>query len=142
MTWLQPSAPPTPLVSLEQGAIDLATDADDVRGLVVLDSSGHRVGEVDDILVDEEHRRARMLVVASGGVLGLGAHRRLVPVEAVARVSDHVRLHHVEASVLHGEDQDGASLEPRDSAAVYRSYGCTPYWDPAHTTASFHERQW
>lgn len=60
--------------------------------MVVLDANGHRVGEVHDILLDEEQRRARLLVVASGGVLGLGVHHHLVPVEAVARVSDeHVR---------------------------------------------------
>ena len=108
----------------------------------MLDVSGHRVGEVDDIIVDEEQRRARLLVVASGGVLGLCAHRHLVPVEEVARVTDHVRLNHSEDAVLREENLEDAASGPIDVAAVYARYGCTPFWDPAYTGSYFHERQW
>ena len=69
------------------------TDApDDLRDLVVVDPDAHRVGEVDGVVVDPTDRRMRMLVVGSGGILGLGRVRRLVPVEAIVEVSDHVRI--------------------------------------------------
>lgn len=132
---------PFHLLPLHEDEVALAEDDDDVRGLVVLDASGHRVGEVDDILVDDAERRARLLVVASGGVLGLGAHRHLVPVEAVARVSDHVRLHHTEDAVAPTEELDGV-LEGGDCSAVYERYGCTPSWDSPHTSTYFHDRRW
>ena len=107
----------------------------------MLDANGHRVGEVDDLVVDQDERRARLLVVASGGVLGLGAHRHLVPVEAVARVSDHVRLHHDEGSVPPDEDSD-AVLARGDYASIYERYGCTPFWEAAYAGTYFHDRRW
>lgn len=132
---------PIQLLSLNEGAIDLADDTDDIRGLVVLDANGHRIGEVDDMLIDEAQQRARMLVVASGGVLGLGAQRHLVPVEAVARVSDHVRLQHSADMVSKTHNID-AQVDPGDYAAVYSHYGYTPFWDPNHTGSYFHEPRW
>ncbi len=119
---------PIHLLALDEAQVSLADESDDVRGLVVLDANGHRVGEVDDLIVDEADRRARLLVVASGGVLGLGAHRHLVPVETVARVSDHVRLHHAAETVPQSEGADSA-LDRGDYAAIYRQYGFAPCWD-------------
>lgn len=116
---------PFHLLPLAEGEVSLADDSDDVRGLVVLDANGHRVGEVDDLMVDHAERRARLLVVVSGGVLGLGAQRHLVPVEAVARVSDHVRLHLPKEAVPTSEDADSA-LERGDYAAIYSRYGWHP----------------
>jgi sporulation protein YlmC with PRC-barrel domain len=132
---------PIHLLALDQGHVSLADETDDVRGLVVLDANGHRVGEVDDLIVDRAERRARLLVVASGGVLGLGAHRRLLPVEAVAHVGEHVRLHHAEEAMPQGEDADSI-VERGDYAAVYSRYGCTPFWDATYTSPYFHDRRW
>lgn len=132
---------PFHLLPLDEGRVSLADHSDDVRGLVVLDANGHRVGEVEDLMVDQAERRARLLVVASGGVLGLGAHRHLIPVEAVARVSDHVRLHLAEEAVPKNEDADSA-LDHGDYAAIYSRYGCTPFWDATYTSPYFHDRRW
>lgn len=126
------TTPPIRLLSLDAGAIALADDIGDVRGLVVLDANGHRIGEVDDMLVDEAQQRVRMLVVASGGVLGLGAHRHLVPVEAIARVSDHVRLQ-LSADMVPKTHSVDDLTDPADYAAVYSQYGCTPFWDANQT---------
>ena len=132
---------PFQLLALDEDAVELADENDDVRGLVVLDANGHRIGEVDDMLVDEAHRRARMLVVASGGVLGLGGHLHLIPVEAVARVSDHVRLQLPRTWCRRPSETD-ARADPVDYAAVYRRYGCTPFWDQHDTGSSLHEGGW
>lgn len=132
---------PVHLLTVDESQLGLADDADDVRGLVVLDANGHRVGEVEDLLVDRAERRARLLVVASGGVLGLGAHRHLVPVEAVARVSDHVRLHHAD-DVLPPDMDSDAALARGDYEAIYRHYGCTPFWDATYAGTYFHDRRW
>lgn len=66
--------------------------ADDLRGMTVVDPNLHRVGEVDGVVVDQEERRPTLLVVASGGLLGLPRVRRLIPVGAVARVDDRVHV--------------------------------------------------
>ncbi len=131
---------PIQLLALAEAQVSLADECDDVRGLAVLDANGHRVGEVDDLMVDQAERRARLLVVASGGVLGLGAHRRLVPVEAVARVSDHVRLD-LAAEMMPSDVEPDATAEPGDFESVYQRYGCTPFWEASYAGAYFHDRR-
>ena len=94
---------PFRLLPLEEGQVGLAAATDDVRGLVVLDANGHRVGEVEDLIVDEAERRARLLVRA--------------------------------------EDAD-STIERGDYAAIYASYGCTPFWEATYSNPYFHDRQW
>ena len=76
----------------DDGELEFAEAPEDLRDLVVVDPDSHRVGEVDGVVVDTMDHRTRMLVVGSGGILGLGRVRRLVPVESVVDVSDHVRI--------------------------------------------------
>ncbi len=76
----------------EDGELEFAEAPEGLRNLVVVDPDSHRVGEVDGLVVDTMDHRTRMLVVGSGGILGLGRVRRLVPMEAVVDVSDHVHI--------------------------------------------------
>lgn len=128
------------LLPLEDGDLALADVHDDVRGWVVLDAHDRRIGEVDDLVVDDVTRRARLLVVTSGGVLGLGARRHLVPVEAVAHVSDHVRLHSTGDHVAVPAEYDPALLEADDLTPLYDHYGCRPFWQAGHRSTYFHDR--
>lgn len=128
------------MVTLGDSDLVLANADDDVRGLSVLDPNGHRIGEVDEIVVDEEQRRARLLVVASGGILGLGQDRRLVPVEAVARVADVVRLNYTHDDVRDGAEYDPELADAPDYAEVYSYYGYTPFWQVGYTKPYFHDR--
>ena len=119
------------LVSLEDSDLTLAQPADDVRDLTVVDPHGHRVGKVDDLIIDETERRARLLVVTSGGLLGLGITERLIPVDAVTRVDDQV---HIEA--LHTHVHSAESDAAHDPTPAYRElcaqYGYGPFWGPGY----------
>jgi sporulation protein YlmC with PRC-barrel domain len=126
------------MVALGEADLVLADPADDVRGLTVMDGTGHRVGEVDEIVVDEQERRARLLVVASGGVLGFGARRSLVPVETVAHVdADFVLLQGTEEE-RKDAPYDPALIDPPDYAGVYSLYGLTPFWHAGYRRPYFH----
>jgi sporulation protein YlmC with PRC-barrel domain len=129
------------MVALGDSDLVLANPDDDVRGLRVLDPSGHRVGEVDEIVVDEEERRARLLVVVSGGILGFGEDRRLVPVEAVTHVGDDVRLSSTDSDVRDGAEYEPALADAPDYAEVYRHYGYAPFWEVGYTGPFFHDRR-
>ena len=130
------------LVPLGDGGLMLADEHDDVRGMPVMDVRDHRVGEVEEILVDPQERRARLLVVASGGVLGLGERHRLVPVDAVSRVRAHVRLERSDLHVESGFDYDPAPDAPVDYHAVYSYFGYTPFWEDGYPTPYFLDRHW
>ena len=128
------------LVDLEKGDLRLADPDDDIRGLIVVDPYHHRVGEVDGLIVDRNQRRVRLLVVASGGVLGLDRTRRLVPVDAVTRVDDEV---HIEASCdrVRGAKSDldfdfDFAMEPAYDA-VYKHFGYAPFWVGEGSTSYF-----
>ncbi len=55
----------------------------ELRQRGVFDSGGDLIGYVANVYVDEE-RHYRFVDVATGGVKGLGAKHRLVPVETIA----------------------------------------------------------
>jgi sporulation protein YlmC with PRC-barrel domain len=117
------------LVHLAGSGLDLAVAADDVRGMVVVDPDGHRLGEVRDLVVDTGERRARLLAVVSGGVLGLDTTERLVPVEVVAKVDDRVRVARSCAEITALPSGGPAPADPVSFAAVYGDYGLTPFGD-------------
>ena len=128
------------LVRLEDSDLVLANPADDLRGLTVVDRYHHRVGDVEALIIDEGERRARLLVVASGGIMGLGRVRRLVPVEAVTRVDDEV---HVETA--HDRVHGSAPYEPALTSAetydeTYGHYGYLPFWASGYVHPYLHRR--
>lgn len=108
---------------------------DDVRGRDVLDPDGESLGTVDDLLVDEGERQVRFLEVGSGGFLGIGQEKRLIPVEAVTRIDEAVHISTARATVASspGYDPTLAALEPIGYyGGLYGHYGFTPYWGAAY----------
>ena len=101
---------------------------EDVRGREAYSLDGHKIGEVEDLLVDPRRVKARFLVVASGGFLGIGEHRTLIPIEAVSGIDesrvtiDQVREHIAAAPVYdpHLEFAQPYLYE------VYEHYGRVP----------------
>jgi len=74
------------IVRLDDTALTVADPADDVRGNKVVDSNGDEIGDVEGLMIDETERRVRFLEIGSGGFLGLGERKRLIPVEAITRI--------------------------------------------------------
>lgn len=128
------------LVPLGDSDLMLADERDDVRGMPVKDVRDHRVGEVEEILIDSHERRARLLVVASGGILGLGESHRLVPVDAVSRVREHVQLERSDLHVDSGFDYNPAISGPVDYRPVYNYFGYTPFWEDGYRAPYFLDR--
>ncbi len=129
------------MVGLGQADVALADPADDVRGMSVLDFEGHRVGEVEEIVVDEEERRARLLVVVSGGLLGFGETKSLVPVEVIEHVGDHVRLGQTAQEVRDAGEYDPELVDAPDYQTVYSVYGIMPFWYGGYVRPYFHRQR-
>lgn len=139
------------LLYLADSGLELAEPADDVRGLVVVTPEGIRLGEVGDLVVDRQERRARLLSVLSGGILGLGATERLVPVEAITRVDERVHVDRSHAGDAYGGRRHDERSAPTESgtnpealdppfAEVYERYDVIPFWAPGYVDAAFLRR--
>jgi len=119
------------LIRLSDSNLTLADGAEDIRGLKVLDMSGEEVGSVNDLFIDEQERKVRFHEVSSGGFLGLGATKFLLPVEAITRVSvDDVYINQSRERVAGSPKYDPTLVEERYVSDVYSHYGYPPYWEP------------
>jgi sporulation protein YlmC with PRC-barrel domain len=139
-------------VYLGRSGLELARRADDVRGLTVVDPNGHRLGDVDDVVIDAHERRVRLLSVVSGGILGLGRSERLIPVETVTKVDDrvHVDRDHVDVHTLRSRTGGGPGLRreqheaqppgPPSFREVYDRFGVTPFWAEGRAAVYFDQR--
>ena len=76
------------LVRLGDSDFLLQNPEDDVRGKDVYDVEGQRIGSVGDLYIDRQEREVRFLEVGTGGFLGIGEKRFLVPVEEVVEVAE------------------------------------------------------
>jgi len=123
---------------LSDTELTVADPAEDIRDRKVVDRDGEELGEVDDLLIDERDKRVRFLEVASGGFLGIGEKKFLLPVEAITRISEdtvyvnQTRQHIVGApaydpDLIHEDAGEGYYGD------VYKYYGYPPYWGPGYT---------
>ena len=123
---------------LSDTELTVTNPAEDIRDRTVVDRDGEEIGEVNDLLIDDRDRRVRFLEVASGGFLGLGQTKVLIPVDAITRVSEdtvyvsqtrqHIaRTPAYDPDLIHREAGEGSYY-----GDVYRHYDYPPYWDPGY----------
>jgi sporulation protein YlmC with PRC-barrel domain len=103
---------------------------EDLRGLSVVDVDGQDVGDVVDLVLDEEERHVRCLVVKTAEFPGFGEDTFLVPMEAVES-SDNavVRLSTTRERVASGPPyRPERGLDEEHVSSVYVYYEFTPFW--------------
>jgi CBS domain-containing protein/sporulation protein YlmC with PRC-barrel domain len=126
------------LVRLSDTDLTLADPAEDIRGRKALDMAGEELGEVDDLMIDEREQKVRFLEATSGGILGLGATKFLLPVEAITRITDDVvYINQSRERIAGAPDYDPALVDERYVHDVYSHYGYPPYWGPAYEYPSY-----
>jgi sporulation protein YlmC with PRC-barrel domain len=124
------------LVKLSRSDLIIDDPGDDVRGRHVVTVDGKNIGNVDDLLIDSNERKVRFLEVGSGGFLGIGEHKSLIPVDTVARVDeDHVyidrSLDHVAAAPAYHPQ---VVATDRYFNEIYDHYGYPAPWVPGAET--------
>lgn len=121
--------PHTTLLRLSDTDLRLADPYEDIRGRRVLDTAGEELGNVDDLFIDAQDHKVRFLQVASGGFLGLGATKFLLPVDAITRLTvDEVYIQQGREQVAGAPRYDPALVDEGYMTDVYSHYGYPPYW--------------
>ncbi|MCP2317732.1 PRC-barrel domain-containing protein [Nocardia amikacinitolerans] len=118
------------LIDMEDADLTVRDPADDIRGRTVLDPHGDELGEVDGLLVDEAENRVRFLRLASGGLLGFGRTKRLIPVEAITGIDEKtVRIDRAKEQVADSAPYDPPLLDEHVFYQdLYQHYGVQPFW--------------
>jgi len=119
------------LVRLSDTDLTLADRDEDIRGRDVRDMSGEDLGKVDDLLIDDQEHKVRFLQISSGGFLGLGATKFLLPVDAITGITvDTVYVNQSRERVAGAPRYDPTLVDERYVSDLYGHYGYPPYWGP------------
>lgn len=95
------------LVKMSDSKFGVKSRESDIRRLDVFNENGDQIGSVEDFYVDTQEREVRFLEVSSGGFMGLGEKRFLIPVEAVSNFR--------EGGITVGESREKSSESPLDT---------------------------
>jgi sporulation protein YlmC with PRC-barrel domain len=132
------------LFSLNDEPYDVKNPAEDVRNRTVVDRNGDEIGSVDDLLIDDREHKVRFLRIKEGGLLGIGVRYRLIPVDAVTRITeDTVAIDQTGEQVGSGPEYDPtvaaddvwrreAFGEDGYYPSLYQHYGYSPFWAPGY----------
>ncbi|MDK1342383.1 PRC-barrel domain-containing protein [Streptomyces sp. 378] len=127
------------LTRLSDAQQTIASADEDVRGRKVTDRSGNELGKVSDLIIDEEERKVRFLLMEYGGFLGIGEKKSYIPVDAVADVTgDEVRIDRTRDDVVDAPEYSPELLDQREySDRVYGHYGYAPFWGTGYIPPRF-----
>jgi CBS domain-containing protein/sporulation protein YlmC with PRC-barrel domain len=121
------------LLRLSDTKLALADPYEDIRGRKVVDMAGEELGTIDDLLIDDREHKVRFLQIASGGFLGLGATKFLLPVDGVVRITvDVVYIKQGREQVAGAPAYDPTLVDERYVMDIYSHYGYPPYWGPGY----------
>lgn len=117
------------LTRLSDSGLQLADERQNLTGREVMDAGGKSIGEVDYLFIDEKERKVRFLSVASGGFLGMGHEKLLIPVESIQRVEQQiVKINRSGSDISAAPKYDPELSSQPDWAEAYGYYGYHPYW--------------
>jgi hypothetical protein len=117
------------LVRLRDTDQTVSRSGEDIRGRMAKDKDGRDLGTIDGLLIDEAERKVRFMEIASGGFLGLGESKSLIPVEAITRTTaDAVYIGHTRDHVAGAPRYDPDLVESRldNFFNLYPYYGYSP----------------
>lgn len=118
--------------------LTVADPAEDIRGRKALDKAGEEIGTVDDLLIDERESKVRFLQVASGGILGLGETKTLIPVDAITRIgADTVQLDQERTRLAGAPRYDPELADQAYWQDLYGYYGYAPFWVPGYVYPAY-----
>lgn len=107
---------------------------EDIRGRMVVDSAGEKIGKVDELMVDGSQGKVRFLQVGSGGFLGLGREHVLIPVDAITRITEDTVYINQSMQYLSKSPQYSPDLVTNEAyyRDIYNYYGYSPYWEEGY----------
>jgi sporulation protein YlmC with PRC-barrel domain len=122
------------LIKISDSDQTVADPAEDIRGRKVYDRAGDELGKVDDLLIDIEQSKVRLLRVEHGGILGIGTKAFFIPVDAVTEITDDaVQINESRDRIVGAPGYDPDLIDKTDQyEPLYNYYGYQPFWGPGY----------
>jgi len=117
------------------------TPADRITGMLVKNAAGEELGKVQQLLVAADQGRIAYVILASGGILGVGENQYIVPFSALRQDASgkHFTLNMDTQKLKDGPKFAERKLDdPKFGQEVHSYYGVSPYW----TEEGAQQRQW
>lgn len=126
------------IIKLSDSGLTVTNAAEDIRGRKVLDAAGEEVGEIEDLMIDTVEKKVRFIRVATGGFLGLGETKFLIPIDAITRIgTDQVIIQQTREHIAGAPHYDPDLTEEPDWTSLYGYYGYHPYWGAGYRYPGF-----
>lgn len=106
--------------------------ADDLKNFTVQDTRGEKIGKVSQVLVDLESGRIGYAVVSSGGFLGMGGEKYIVPFSALksGEAGETLTLDIQKDQLQQAPKGDIEQVGNRETGReIHQFYGVAPYWE-------------
>ncbi|AMM22682.1 hypothetical protein AX769_21390 (plasmid) [Frondihabitans sp. PAMC 28766] len=128
------------LIRLKDTDETIDTADQDIRGRHVLDKHGKDLGKIDALFIDDAEQRVRFLEVATGGFLGIGKDKSLIPVDTITHVDpERVHLNQTSDTVAGAPTYDPGLMEKPSEfyENTYGYYGVLPFWGIGYAYPSY-----
>lgn len=119
---------------------------DNLIGTEIQNQQGEKIGEIDSVLVDVENGQIGFVTVTSGGILGMGQDKYIVPFNALEKKMPQgkeaqagVRQQRQIVFTLNKQidqlkevpqgDIEEALTQEGQSRGIHEHYGVSPYWE-------------
>lgn len=111
---------------------------EDIRGRKVLDRSQDEIGKVDDLFIDTGEGKIRFLEISSGGFLGLGETKFLIPVDAITSINEtEVHIDQTREKIAGAPRYQPELVDAALLTDTYDYYGYMPYWGVGYSYPAF-----
>jgi len=119
----------------QHGRQQTIRSAAEIEGAAVQNTKGEKLGKVSKLLIDLKSGQVGYAIVSSGGVLGMGEKKYIVPFKALKPGESGTLLLDVPAGKLKEAPQGNIeqALNRKQGAEIHRFYGVAPYWESSGT---------
>lgn len=114
-----------------------------LKGAEVLNQQGEKIGKIDNVLVDVRTGQIGFVTLASGGTLGIGEEKYIVPFNALQKkmpqgIEAQSRERQLRFTLNKQKDQlkkvpagdlEEALTQEGQNRGVFEHYGVSPYWE-------------
>ncbi len=105
--------------------------ADELEGMAIQNTQGEKLGKLAQVLVDLQAGKIGYAVVSSGGVLGMGESKYIVPFKAIKVGPQNNLILDIPADRLKEAPQGNVeqALNREQGREIHQFYGVSPYWE-------------